>query len=150
MLWTFVRFEYALHAVWTRHTCYLCDALQRLLSYQCAYELVPFLHPGTLLTHIIPAIVALRAHVLQRMILDPVSNFLRNARLSGKGLPRSSQVAVRDDRNDAAISLPPHEAVERAMTDRRRGSLAEGKNQPYALGLMDSINSAASDGMGIA
>src|SRR5262249_60082675 len=97
---------------------YSCGALERLLRQQRAYELVPLFHPGTLLTHVIPAIVALRAHVLQRMVLDPVSNFLRNARLSGKGFPRPPQVAVRDDRDDAAISLPPHEAVERAMTDR--------------------------------
>src|SRR5215813_155831 len=114
---------------------YSCGALERLLRQQRAYELVPLLHPGTLLTHVIPPIVTLRAHVLERMVLEPVSNFLRNARLSGKGLPRPPQVAVRDNRDDAAISLPPHEAVERAVSDRTAWILGRGKEPAVCVGL---------------
>src|SRR5262249_27204534 len=114
---------------------YSCGALERLLRQQRAYELVPLLHPGTLLTHVIPAIVTLRAHVLQRVVLDPVSNFFRNARLSGKGLPRPTQIAVCDDRDDAAMSLPPHEAVERAVTERTARILRRGKEPAVCVGL---------------
>jgi hypothetical protein len=54
----------------------LCGQLVALLGQQRHYEFVPFLHASALLGHVVPAIVAFRTHVLERMILEAISNLL--------------------------------------------------------------------------
>src|SRR5579871_1690775 len=105
-----------------------CAAAKRLgepclLREHCAHEFVPFGHPGSFLAHVVPAVVAFRAHILQRMVLDAISDFLRHASLTSEGFPSPTEIAISDDRNDAAITLPPHKAVERAMADGSLGIL---------------------------
>src|SRR5205823_3602671 len=79
---------------------------------------VPLCHTGPFLTHVVPAVVALRAHILQRMVLDTISDFFRYTGLARERFPSPTEVAIGDDRDHSTISLAPHEAIERSMTDR--------------------------------
>lgn len=84
------------------------------------------------------------------MVLKAVPYLLGNARFAGQGLECPPQVAIGCIRDDAAVTLSPDETVERAVADRLRWGLREGKNQPNSFGLIDSMSSAASDGTGTA
>src|SRR5882757_7805233 len=48
---------------------------------------VPFFHAVALLRHVVPAVIALGANVLQGVVLQPVADLLGDARLAGQGLP---------------------------------------------------------------
>ena len=65
-----------LHRPYRQPIVALCGQLVSLLGQQRRYEFVPFLHAGAFLGHVVPAIVALRTHVLERMILEAISNLL--------------------------------------------------------------------------
>lgn len=76
------------------------------------------------------------------MVLDTVPNLFWHPSLAGGRLPGPAEIAIGDDRDDAAMTLPPPKAVEQWPTGLL-GSLADGKNQPYSIGLIDSTSSAA-------
>ena len=54
----------------------LCCQLVASFGQQPRYEFVPPLHASALLGHVVPAIVALRTDVLERMVLEAISNLL--------------------------------------------------------------------------
>ena len=114
----------------------LRDRPQRtLLGQHRANEFVPFRHAGPFFAHVVPAVVILRTHILQRVVLDTVSNFLGDTCLAGEGLPCATQIAIGHDRNDPTVSLAPHEAVERAMADRPLRVLCRREEPPVLVRL---------------
>ena len=60
----------------------------RLLASMASDELVPLRHAGALPRHVVPMIVVLGAHILQRMVLEVVAGLLGNAGFAGQGLER--------------------------------------------------------------
>ena len=55
---------------WSRHE------LEALPGEHLPDELIPLLHRGPLLLHVVPAVIVLRADVLEGMVLNPVADFL--------------------------------------------------------------------------
>src|SRR5260370_1201160 len=105
------------------------------LVQQRADEDVPFFHRGALLGHVVPAVVALRADVLERVVLQPVANFLREAGLSRERLPGAAQVPVGHDWDDLAVALTRHEWVERAVADGLGWVGCRGEKPAMCVGL---------------
>lgn len=99
------------------HAASLSAAL-RFLFVRSSQTLVPPRHGSPLFWHAIPAVVTLGTDVLQGVVLQSVSDLLRETCLAGKRFPGSPEIAVCHDRDDLAIALAPHERIERSMTDR--------------------------------
>lgn len=98
-----------------------------------ADELVPLRHAGALLRHVVPMIVVLGAHILQRMVLEAVADLLGNAGFAGQGLERPPEVAVRRAGDPAAVPLTPDEAIERAVAYRPRHLWQKGRTSRIRL-----------------
>lgn len=62
-----------------------------------------------------PAIIVLGVNVLERMILQTISNFLGHTGLAGQRFEGSPEVPVSCIGNHATISRPPNEAIERTV-----------------------------------
>src|SRR3546814_20988061 len=65
--------------------------------------------------------------VLERMILHAITDFLGYARLARERLPGAAQITIGDDRDDLALPLAPHEAIERTGADGRSEERRVGK-----------------------
>src|SRR4051794_10793583 len=68
--------------------CWSSGNSEALLGEQISYEFIPFQHSLALLWHVVPSVVALRTHILKRVVLKAVANFLRHTGLSSERLPR--------------------------------------------------------------
>ena len=97
------------------------DLGRRTVEQYTANELIPFGHPGAFLPHVVPAIIALGADVLERMVLQAIADFFGEARFARQGLERPAQVAISGVRDHASLSLSPDKAVERSMRDGSGG-----------------------------
>lgn len=79
-----------------------------LLSTPAAtHVLVPLCHSGALLGHVMPAIIVLGVNVLERMILQTISNFFGHIGLAGQRFEGSSEVPVScigESRHDLAAA----------------------------------------------
>jgi hypothetical protein len=57
------------------------------------------------------------------VFLDAVPNLFWHSSLAGARLPDPAEIAIGEDRDDAAITLPPPKAVERPVADGSLGIL---------------------------
>jgi len=81
-------------------------------------ELIPFLHRRAFLRHVGPAVVIFRAHVLKRVVLDTIPNFLRYTGLASERFPSAPHVTVCHERDCVALTLAPREGIERLVLHR--------------------------------
>src|SRR6185295_5079784 len=102
-------------------------------------ERIPLFHRAPLFGHVVPTIVALRADVLESVVLYAITNFFRQASLARKRLPGSAQIAVGHDWNHLALALTPHEGIERAVADRL-GRFHGGGEEPAVRIRLDRLD----------
>lgn len=75
----------------------------------------PLDHARALLAHVVPTVIALGD--VHPRVLEAVPNLFWHPSVAGERLPGPAEIAIGDDRDDTAITLPPPKPVERTMAD---------------------------------